>query len=113
MRTSDTHTSAHTALREATRALSVRRDGTTDADLTSTEYQTLAADLSANLDAVASVLRSVGVGVHPGATTHGLLALAEHVDIGALMAREAGGDHAHPRVPAMRLDPERCAITDD
>lgn len=111
MRTPETHTSAHAALREATQALSVRRDGTTHADLTGTAYQTLAADLATTLDAVASLLRSVGVGVRPNATTHGLLTVAEHVDMGALMARQAGVDHGGP-VPAARLESERCATTD-
>jgi hypothetical protein len=59
MRTSELHTGAHAALREATQALNVRRDGTTEADLTEPAYQTLATDLAANpaanLDAVASL----------------------------------------------------------
>jgi hypothetical protein len=112
MRTSDSHTSAHTALREATQALSVRRDGTTHGALTETGYEVLAADLARTLDAAASLLRSVGVGVNPSAA-RGLLTMAGHLDIGALMARQAGGDHAdRPPVPTMRLDPERCATTD-
>lgn len=111
MRTSDTHTSAHTALREAAQALSVRRDGTTHGALTETGYQALAADLARTLDAVAGLLRSVGGGAHP-AGPHGLLAVAEHLDVGAVMARHAGGDGARPPVATMRLDPERCATTD-
>ena len=112
MRTSDPHTSAHTALREATQALSVRRHGTTHAVLTETGYQMLAADLARTLDAMASLLRSVGVSACPDASTPGLLTVAEHLDVGALMARHAGGDHDRPPVPTMHLDPERCATTD-
>ena len=112
MRTSDIHTSANTALREATLALSVRTHGTAIA-LTETNYQALAADLAATLDAVASLLLSVGIGVRPNATTQGLLTVAEHLGIGALMARQASGDHNSPAVPRMRLDPERCATTEE
>jgi hypothetical protein len=114
MRTPDTtHTSAHVALREAALALNVRRDGTGHADLTETGYQTLAADLAATLEAVAGLLRSVGIGVRPNATTQGLLAVAQYLDMGGLMARQASGGHERPPVPAMRLDPERCATTDE
>ena len=63
----------------------VRRDGTTGGDLTDHDFRTLAADLSLTLEAVAALLRSVGVRSH--AATHGLLTVAEHVDMGALMAR--------------------------
>jgi hypothetical protein len=113
MRTSETDTNAHAALREATQALSVRRDGTTGADLTETAYQTLAADLAANLDAVASLLRSVGVGVRPNAATHGLLTVAEHLDMGALMAREASVDHDSQPQTTMYVESERCGTPDD
>ncbi|WP_328306059.1 hypothetical protein [Actinomycetospora sp. NBC_00405] len=112
MRTSDTDTGAHAALREATRALSVRRDGTTHAELTETAYRTLAADLAVTLDAVAGLLRSVGVGVRPNATTHGLLTVAEHLDVGALMARRAGVDHDSQPQTTMHVEPERCGCTD-
>ena len=109
MRTSTTHTSAHVALREATQALNVRGDGA--ADLASDGYQTLAADLAATLDAVASLLRSTGVGVRPNATTHGLLTVAEHVDMGALMARQAGGNQRRTP-PVTPHGAERFATTD-
>ena len=114
MTTSAIATSAHAALREATQALSVRRDGTTHADLTTTDFQTLAADLADTLDAVTSLLRSVGVGVgvHPNATTHGLLTVAEHVDMGGLMARRAGGGLDDQTKWAMHVEPERCGCTD-
>lgn len=108
MRTSTTHTSAHVALREATQALNVRGDGA--ADLAADGYQTLATDLAATLDAVASLLRSTGVGVRPNATTHGLLAVAEHVDMGASMAQQAGGNQRRTP-PATHHDPERPAPT--
>jgi hypothetical protein len=111
MTTSDTATSAHTALREATQALSVRRDGTTGGDLTDHDFRTLAADLSLTLEAVAALLRSVGVRSH--AATHGLLTVAEHVDMGALMARQASGEHDEQPQPVMHLEPERCGCTDD
>jgi hypothetical protein len=111
MRTSETHTSAHVALREATQALSVRRDGTIHAGLPETGHQMLAADVAATLDAVAGLLRSVGVGVRPDVTDHGLLTVAEHVDMAALMARRAGGDGDHTP-SATHLEPERCATTD-
>jgi len=111
MRTLTTHTSAHVALREATQALSVRRDGITDAGLPESGYQSLAADLATTLDAVASLLRSVGVAVRPNATAHGLLTIAEHVDLAALMARRAGGEDDHTP-PTTHLEPERCATTD-
>ena len=113
MTTSDTATSAHTALREATQALSVRRDGTTGGDLTDHDFRTLAADLSLTLDAVAGLLRSVGVGVRSNAATHGLLTVAEHVDMGALMARQVSGDQDGQPQPVMHLEPERCGCTDD
>ncbi|WP_433030381.1 hypothetical protein [Actinomycetospora sp. CA-053990] len=113
MTTSDTATSAHTALREATQALRVRRDGATGGDLTDDDFRTLAADLSLTLDAVVSLLRSVGVGVRPNAATHGLLTVAEHVDMGALMARQASGDRDEQPKPVMHLEPERCGCTDD
>jgi hypothetical protein len=112
MTTTATATSAHAALREATQALSVRRDGTAHADLTKSDFQTLAADLADTLEAVASLLRSVGVGVHPNATTHGLLTVAEQVDMGGLMARQAGGNHDQRTAPAMQIEPERCGCTD-
>ena len=111
MTTSDTATSAHTALREATQALRVRRDGTTGGDLTDHDVRTLAADLSLTLEAVAALLRSVGVRSH--AATHGLLTVAEHVDMGALMARQASGEHDEQPPPVMHLEPERCGCTDD
>jgi hypothetical protein len=113
MRTSETHTSAHVALREAAQALSVRRDGTTHADLTETSYRTLAADLAVTLDAVAGLLRSVGAGVSTDGTTHGLLSVAEYLDLGALMARQASVDHDGQPQMLTHLDPERCATTDD
>ena len=112
MTTPDTATSAHTALRKATQALRVRRNGVTHADLTTTDVEALAADVADTLDAVASLLRSVGVGMHPNATTHGLLTVAEHVDIGALMARQASGNHDEQSPPVMHLEPERCGGTD-
>jgi hypothetical protein len=112
MTTSATATSAHAALREATRALSVRRDGTAHADLTMTDFQTLAADLADTLDAVAGLLRSVGVGVPPDAITHGLLTVAEQVDLGGLMARQASDNHDQHVAPAMHVEPERCGCTD-
>jgi hypothetical protein len=112
MRTSETHTSAHAALREATHALNVRRDGTTEAELTETAYQTPATDLAANLDAIASLLRSVGVRVRPNATAHGLLTVAEYVGMCALMARQAGVDHDSQPQTTMHPDPEREASTD-
>ena len=110
MTTSAAATSAHAALRQATQALSVRRDA--HADLTETEFQTLAADLADTLGAVASLLRAVSVGVDPIATTHGLLIVAEHVDIGALMARASGHHGVHTR-SGMHVEPERCGCTDD
>jgi hypothetical protein len=113
MRTSETHTSAHVALREAARALSVRRDGTSHADLSETGYRTLAADLAVTLDAVAGLLRSVGVGVSPNATTDGLLSVADYLDLGSLMARQASVDHDGQPRTMTPLDPERCATTDD
>ena len=113
MRISNTHTSAHVALREATLALNVRRDGSGRADLTETGYQTLAADLAATLEAVAGLLRSVGIGVPPNTTTQGLLAVAQYLDVGGLMARQASGDHEGPPVRTMSLDSERCATTDE
>lgn len=113
MTTSDTATSAHTALREATRALCVRRDGSPGGDLTDHDFRTLAADLSTTLEAVAGLLRSVGVGVRSTAATHGLLTVAEHVDMGALMAREASGERDGPPQPVMHLEPERCGGTGD
>ncbi|MDF2976086.1 MAG: hypothetical protein K0S40_814 [Actinomycetospora sp.] len=61
---------------------------------------------------MARLLRSVGAGGHLGASTHRLRTVAEHVDIGALMAREAGGDHDHVP-PTTHLEPERCATTED
>jgi hypothetical protein len=109
--TSAPDTSAHAALREATHALKVRRDRITHADLTETGYRSLAADLADNLDAVAGLLRSVGVGVRPDDTTHGLLTVAEHVDMVALIARHAGGDH-DPMPATTHLEPERCGATD-
>ncbi|MDD7939842.1 hypothetical protein PHK61_15580 [Actinomycetospora lutea] len=112
MRTSETHTSANAALREATQALNVRRVGTTEADLTETAYKTPATDLAANLDTVASLLRSVGVGVRHHAPTPGLLTVAEHVDLGASMAPQAGVDHDCQPQTTTHLDPERGA-TDD
>jgi hypothetical protein len=111
MTTSAPATSAHAALREATRALSVRGEGTTDADLTTTDFRTLAADLADTLGAVASLLRSAGVGVHPNATTRGLLTVAEHVDMGGWMARQASGGQAHEGSPPMHVEPERCGCT--
>jgi hypothetical protein len=113
MRTSETHSSAHVAPREAARALSVRRDGTTHADLTETSYRTLAADLAVTLDAVASLLRSVGVGVGPNASTYGLLSVAEHLDMGALMARRSSVDHDSQPQTITHLGPERSATADD
>lgn len=113
MRTSATHTSAHVALREAAQALSVRRDGTTHADLTESSYRTLAADLAVTLHAVASLLRSVGVGVRPNATTQGLLTVAEHLDMGALMARQSSVDHDSQPQTLTQADPERSASADD
>jgi hypothetical protein len=110
MTTSAAATSAHAALREATQALSVRRDA--HADLTETDFKTLAADLADTLGAVASLLRAVSVGVAPNATTHGLLVVADHVDIGALMA-QAGGNHGVHTRSAMHVEPERCGCTDD
>jgi hypothetical protein len=107
-----TPTPAHTALREATQALSVRRDGIIHAGLTETGYQARAVDLARTLDAVVDLLRSVGVGAAPQAAAHGLLTVAEHLDMGAWTARQAGGDSDPRRVPRMRLDPERCATTD-
>lgn len=112
MTTSATTTSAHAALREATRALSVRRDSTSHADLSKSDFQALSADLADTLEAVASLLRSVGVGVHPNATTHGLRTVAEQVDMSGLMARQASGTHEEHVVPAMRVEPERCGCTD-
>ena len=112
MTTSAAATSAHAALREATQALSVRRDGTTHADPTETDVQTLAADLADTLGAVASLLRAVSVGVDPNATTRGLLIVAEHVDIGALMAQASGNHGVHTR-SATHVEPERCGCTDD
>ena len=110
MTTSAAATSAHAALREGTQALSVRRDA--HADLTETDVQALAADLADTLGAVASLLRAVSVGVDPDATTHGLLIVAEHVDIGALMAQASGNHGVHQR-SAMHVEPERCGCTDD
>lgn len=112
MTTSAPATSAHAALREATRALSVRGEGTTHADLTTTDFRTLGADLADTLGAVASLLRSVGVGVCPNATTGGLLTVAEHVDLGGWMARQASGGQAHDGAPAMHVEPGRCGCTD-
>jgi hypothetical protein len=90
----------------------VPRDDTARDALTGNGFDALAADLAANLDAVARLLRSVGAGVRLSATNHGLLTVAEHVDIGALMARRAGGDH-DDIPPTTHLEPERCATTDD
>jgi hypothetical protein len=111
MRSTET-TSAHVALRESDPGAHVPRDDTAQGELTGNGFDTLAVDLAANLDAVARLLRSVGAGVRLSATTHGLLTVAEHVDIGALMARQARGDHDHI-APTTHLDPERCATTND
>lgn len=111
MRTAET-TSAHVALREATQALTVPRNGAARGELTGHGVDALAADLAATLDAVARLLRSVGADGRRSATSHGLLTVAEHVDIGALMARQAGGDHDHTP-PTTHLEPERCATTED
>ncbi|MDD7938123.1 hypothetical protein PHK61_06795 [Actinomycetospora lutea] len=111
MSTSQT-TSAHTALREATQALSVRRGGG-DTELSVTDHHVLAADLADTLDAVAGLLRSVGVGVEAGTSGRGLPAVAESVDRSALMARRASG-HGDGDVPeAAHLEPERCGTADD
>jgi hypothetical protein len=111
VRTSKNRTSAHVALREATRALTVPRDGTTPGALTGNDYQALAADVAATLDAVAGLLRSTDTGVGLHAPTHGLLSVAEHVDLGAVMARHAGGDHDQTSSTS-HLEPEPCATTD-
>ncbi|GAA4872207.1 hypothetical protein [Actinomycetospora straminea] len=104
--------SAHTALREATQALSVRRDDG-DTELSVTDHQALATDLADTLDAIASLLRSVGVGVQADGTGHGLPAVAEYVDRGALMARRASGNQDGDVPEAAHLDPERCGTADD
>ena len=111
MTTSDTATSAHTALREATQALSVRRDGTTGGRPDRSRLPDAGCRSSLTLEAVAALLRSVGVRSH--AATHGLLTVAEHVDMGALMARQASGEHDEQPQPVMHLEPERCGCTDD
>lgn len=100
-------TSAHTALREATRALSVQRDGTDADGLTEAGYEALAADLAANLDAVARLLRSVGVGTRPDATAMNLQAVAEQVDLSALMARQASDGHDQETVTDTEPDEDR------
>jgi hypothetical protein len=82
-------TSAQIALREATRALSVERDGTDADGLNEAGYEALAADLAANLDAVARLLRSVGVGSRSETTAMNLHAVTEQVNMSALMARQA------------------------
>jgi hypothetical protein len=109
MTTSET-SSAHTALREATQALSVRRDGRDEPP--EIDYGALAADLADTLDAVASLLRSTGVGAEDGATSRGLPAVAEYVDRGALMARQASGNQAGDSTEATNLEPERCGTPD-
>lgn len=111
MTTSDT-ASAHTALREATQALSVRRDGG-DTERSVTDHRALAADLADTLDAVASLLRSVGVGVETDGTGHGLPAVAEYVDRGALMARRASGDQDGDISEAAHLKSNRSGTADD
>jgi hypothetical protein len=111
MMTSETSTSAHVALREATRALSVPQIGTCG-ELTGTSYRAFTADLAATLDAVADLLRAIDVGLPVDAPTHGLLTVAEHVDMGALMARLAGAAHEHHASSTTHLEPEPCATTD-
>ena len=114
MTTSDTATSAHTALREATQALRVRRDGTTGGDLTLiTTSGTLAADLSPSRSRRSPPSCARSASFAPNAATHGLLTVAEHVDMGALMARQASGEHDEQPPPVMHLEPERCGCTDD
>jgi len=111
MRTSESSTSAHVALREATRALSVPQSGTRG-ELTGTSYRLFTDDLAATLEAVADLLRAIDVGLPFDAPTHALLTVAEHVDMGALLARLAGDDHEH-HTSTTHFEPEPCATTDE
>lgn len=83
---------AHTALREATSAL---HSGKTPSDavdrLSEPGYAVIAADVAATLDALAALLRSVGVpATPPTAVTDDLHATLRQITAAADLARRAG-----------------------
>lgn len=112
-------TSAHVALREATAALLHGKNACRHADdLDRSGVELLAADVAAALEAMAGLVRSVGVEPVPtSAASHDMHALLQSlVSAASLGRRAAGGRHAvdgaAPTVPPPWARPMTTAPDD-